>query len=222
MKFNLITVPVIEQVNSSNGRYYVTPEGRKLPSVTTVLGWEKNSALQEWRDRVGEQEADKISRKAATRGTLIHESIESYLKGLQPQFTWIQQKEKAMFMGVIPYLDNITEIIAMETRMWSDTLGVAGTVDLIAYHNNKLKIIDWKTSTRFKTADEISNYFMQAACYSVMLYERTGIATGDLEIVIINEEFSEPAVYSEKTKTWIKSFKELKSNYDKQVRPDLH
>ena len=66
----------LEQINEANARYYETPEGKRYPSVTSVVGIRSKSDILEWRKRVGEEEANRISRRAANRGTKIHSYCE--------------------------------------------------------------------------------------------------------------------------------------------------
>ena len=89
---NLIELPKLNRVESPSGRTYVTPEGNSYPSVTTVLGKTLDkSGLDAWRKRIGEEEADKQSKYAANRGTIVHDLCEDLilnravnLKGLMP------------------------------------------------------------------------------------------------------------------------------------------
>ena len=72
-------VPKLQQVNENGTRYYVTPEGNKYPSITTVLSAYNIGHIMEWRKRVGEEQANKISRQASGRGTRIHTLCEKYI-----------------------------------------------------------------------------------------------------------------------------------------------
>jgi len=210
-KFIPHDIPFIDQVNGPEGRRYQTPEGNLYPSVTTVLGSASNKYLEEWRLRVGEAEADKISAKACARGTKIHEACEWYLLGKSPMFSAYQQDSREMFLNMRPYLDRFTEIHALEKRMWSDQLRVAGTVDCIARIGNCIYVIDFKTSGRFKARADIDSYFIQAAVYAVMFYERTGIVISKTKILISTQD-NGVLEYDDEVKPWIPAFIELRKN----------
>jgi hypothetical protein len=204
-KFFDYNIPVIEQINSANGRRYSTPEGKFYPSVTSVLSVEENPHITAWRKRVGEAEADRISKQATTKGSKVHEACENYLQGKPTQWNLRESEAQDAFSVFIPVLDSVEEVHAMETRMWSDKLEVAGTVDLIARINGQLTILDWKTSSRYKRKDDIPDYFKQMASYSVMFYERTGIAVPNMVIQMTVPEVG-LLTFEEKVKDWVPEF----------------
>ena len=188
-KFIDNNIPLIQRIATPDGRRYQTPEGKLYPSVTGITGVlgeseGKPDYIAEWIDRVGKEVADKISNQAATRGTLIHESIEHYLQGQTPKFDMFQQIESAMFKQVLPILSDIDNIHCMETPLWSDKFQMAGTVDLIAEYKDELMVIDWKTASRYKTRDDIQDYFLQTAIYAYMFWERTGKSIKNSMIVM--------------------------------------
>ena len=138
--------PKLKRVTADNGsRVYETPSGKAYPSVTTVTGLLKKQAIMEWRKKVGEEEANKISSKAASRGTRIHSLCEQYLlnKEIVPNMFDVD-----MWQNMKPHLHNINNIYALEQPLYSDHLEVAGTVDFIAEYNGKMSVIDFKTSKR--------------------------------------------------------------------------
>jgi hypothetical protein len=215
-KFFNYDIPVIEQINSATGRRYSTPEGKMYPSVTSVLSAEENPHLKAWRARVGEKEADRISKQATTKGSKVHEACEDYLQGKTTEWGLRESEAKEAFSVFIPVLESIDEVHAIETRMWSDKLEVAGTVDLIARIDGELTVADWKTSSRYKRKEDIPDYFKQMASYSVMFYERTGIAIPNMIVLMTVPEIG-LLTFKEKVKDWVpefvkarKRFKELK------------
>jgi genome maintenance exonuclease 1 len=187
-KFFDYNIPTIEQINSANGRRYSTPEGKFYPSVTSVLSVEENPHITAWRKRVGEAEADRISKQATTKGSKVHEACENYLQGKPTQWNLRESEAQEAFSVFIPVLDSVEEVHAMETRMWSDKLEVAGTVDLIARINGEMYVVDYKTSSRYKRKEDISDYFIQCAFYSLMFWERTGILISKIKILIDTRE----------------------------------
>ena len=194
MKFDhspYIDLPRAKQINTPNGRRYQTPDGNVYPSITTLLGDqpEKKKSIAEWRARVGEEEANKISRQAASRGTDLHNLMEKYILGDEIDAKKIMPSTLARFRIVQKCIDkNLQLVYASETPMFSDILRIAGTADLICEWDGKVTVIDFKTSRKRKTADMITDYFMQATAYSIMFEEHTGIECHDFAILIVSDE----------------------------------
>jgi len=210
-KFVHYDIPSLIQINDPSGRFYETPEGVRYPSVTSVLGKLNQDYLVEWRAKVGEAVADEISRKAAARGTLIHSACEAYLKGEAFKFNMFQSTEQEMFQNMLPELDRFDEIHALETRLYSDRLKVAGTVDCIAQVEGELYIVDFKTSGRFKAREDIPSYFTQCAAYAVSFWERTGAMVGGLRVLITTQDDG-LLVYDEPVKKWVEQFVQLRNS----------
>jgi len=203
-------LPKLERDTKPDGtRVYKTPSGKSYPSVTTVTGLHSKAAIMAWRKKVGEEEANRISNRAATRGTRIHNLCESYLLGEHVEADIFDQ---TIFKSLIPYLDSINNIHALEDPLYSDHLEVAGTVDCIAEYNGKLAVIDFKTSARLKSRDDIHGYFMQTSAYAVAFEERTGIPVGKM-VVIMGVDDNDPLIFEEKRDDWIGEFKKLRQDY---------
>jgi len=185
-------LPKLKQLNEDGTRYYVTPEGNKYPSVTTVLSEYSRKAIMNWRARVGNEQANIISGKASSRGTKLHKSCENYLNN--EVLTFKTPFEQELFTKFKPTLHRINKIYAQELRMYSDHLRMAGTVDCIAEFDGKLSVIDFKTSSRLKDKDYIENYFMQCAAYAIMFEEQFGIPVNRTVVAIAVEE-EEPQVF---------------------------
>jgi hypothetical protein len=189
----------LEQITTESGRRYVTPDGNSYPSITTVLGSFNKKSLFEWRQRVGEEEANRVAAKASRRGTKVHTTIEKYLLNemTDMQLKMMMPDMKEMFGSIRKHLDdNVGTIYGIEQRLYSDLLRVSGTCDCIAEWDGTLSIIDWKTSRRLKEKEEIENYFMQATAYAVMFEERTGICIDNI-VVVIAVEGDDPQIFVE-------------------------
>jgi len=203
-------LPKLERDTAPDGtRVYKTPSGRAYPSVTTVTGLHSAKGIAEWRKRVGNEEANKISGRASARGTRIHSLCESYLRG-EPTNPDIFDTE--MFGSITDWLSEIDNIHALEDPLYSDYLEVAGTVDCIAEFQGKLSVIDFKTSSKPKDRDDIHNYFMQTAAYAVAFEERTGIPIGRL-VIIMAVDSDDPRLFIEKRDNWIGGFRKLRLDY---------
>jgi len=180
-------------------RYYRLPNDdvTKLVSITTVTGFQSRKSIAKWRRKVGDAEANKISSRAASRGTDMHTLVEHYLKN--EQLPEKQPLSEFMFKFAKPELNKLNRIHALERSLYSKQLGVAGTVDCIAEYNGELAIVDFKTSKEPKPREWIDSYFVQAAGYACMLYELTGIAVKKL-VIIMSCENGECEVYEEYNK----------------------
>ena len=132
-------------------RYYKVPtkeEVLRLVSITSVISHYKKDFFQKWRKRVGEEEADKITKRATSRGTDFHLLVEDHqynrnLSDVQPIF-------EILFKIAKPTLNRINNIRALEGSLYSEFLGIAGTVDCIAEFDGELAIVDFKTSAKPK------------------------------------------------------------------------
>ena len=190
-------------------RLYKTPSGKSYPSVTTVTGLHSAKGIMEWRKRVGEAEANRISGKASARGTRIHQYCEDYLRG---NIFEADMFDLEMFNSIKFLLDDIDNIHCLEDALYSDHLEVAGTVDCIAEFQGKLSVIDFKTASRPKDRDDIHNYFMQTAAYAVAFEERTGIPIGRL-VIIMAVDNDDPRWFIEKRDNWVGGFRKLRLDY---------
>tara|TARA_R100001509_G_C4839595_1_gene206128 strand:+ start:377 stop:1057 length:681 start_codon:yes stop_codon:yes gene_type:complete len=195
-------------------RYYVTPTGEKYPSVTTVTGLHSKKAIMDWRKRVGEEKANKISTQASARGTRVHNLCEKYLNNEMYYKQGCNVNDLGMFYKIKSILDNkITNIHALEVPLYSHHLRVAGRVDCIAEYDNKLSVIDFKTSTKEKKEHWIQNYFMQCSAYAVMYEEITKIPITELVIIIAVQE-GNAQVFTKKRDDYIKDFISYRKLFD--------
>jgi len=210
--FTHIDTPVAEAVRTvvDGVRYYKTPEGILYPSVTTVLGAGKENDLDEWKERVGEEQAIKIGRQAANRGTRIHKYCEDYLSNQSPTISNLL--DLSMFNTMKKYLDKIDNVRLLEGALYSDHLKMAGTVDCVGEYANKLSVIDYKTSAKEKIKEWITGYFLQTTIYAIMFEERTGIPITQLVIIIGNDQGS-TQVFIEHRNNWIKQVKDQRKLY---------
>jgi hypothetical protein len=205
---------------SRNGkRHYETPDGRTVPSVTTVLSATKDmTALNAWRKRVGEQEAQRIATESANIGTVMHRSLEKHVKGeaRKPGSNLIQQKAHTMANVIIDNgLRDITEVWGSEVSLHYPEL-YAGTTDLVAVYKGEPAICDFKQSRKLKKKEWIEDYFLQLVAYSEAhnkLYD-TNIKTGRVFICTQNNEFQTFEIdrYEHWTSEW---YKKLEQYYKK-------
>lgn len=183
-----ITLPELVDDTTDNGRFYTTPDGAIYPSITTVLGVNSKESIDRWKQKVGLEEAARISKKAADRGTRIHNMCEDYINGEYQNGKEIPNisNDRENFLKIKTLLDkNVGTVYALEVPLYSDTLELAGRTDLIADWDNLGRcIIDFKTATKPKQVNWITNYFQQGAGYCRMWEERVGTSIETVVIII--------------------------------------
>jgi len=189
-----IEVPRLSRKTIDGVRYYDTPSGKKLVSITSVISHYNREIFVKWRKRVGNEEANKVTKQSTSRGTDTHTLIEHYLKN--EDLPTVQPLSDMLFKIAKGDLKNIDNIHGLETPLYSEFLGIAGTVDCIAEYNNELAIIDFKTSKKPKKREWIEGYFVQCAAYACMLYELTGLTVKKF-VIIMTCENGECEVYEE-------------------------
>jgi len=205
----------LDAQSTSSGRVYSTPIGG-LPSVTTVLSILSEDHIRAWRARVGEEEANKVSHRASTRGTAVHSIIENYLDNKEDFAEGFMPNILDNFKPVQSILDEkIGKIYAQECPLYSNHLGLAGRVDCIAEWEGKLSIIDFKTSKKIKKHDWITNYFIQESAYAIMWEERTGIPITQL-VTLIAVDNEEPQVFIEHRDNWTDKLLETINEYKRR------
>jgi genome maintenance exonuclease 1 len=212
-KLNLIeTDTSIRSLEENNIRLYSTPGGI-FPSVTTVVGWDKRLFFESWRIK-NKQESERV----CTRGTNLHSLVENYIMGKEVNLNNLDYKTQDLFHLIKPKVDELDEIYALETPLWSTKLGLAGRVDCIGIYEGKIQVIDFKGSTRPKDIRDIQNYFLQATAYCLMWQERTGEKVKDFSIFLASEE-GIMQVFTEKTVNFVSDLKKAIDNF-KEVKND--
>jgi genome maintenance exonuclease 1 len=166
-----------------------------MVSITSITSNYKKEFFNKWRAKVGVEEADRITKKATSRGTDMHTLVEQYLKNLDCNSKVLPISEM-LFQIAVPALKRINNIHALEGSLYSEFLGIAGTVDCIAEFDGELAIIDFKSSKAPKPRDWIEGYFVQCCAYACMLYEMTGISVKKFVIIMACEN-GELEVYEE-------------------------
>ena len=180
-------------------RLYQLPNGNWVPSITSVTGFYNREVFVAWRKRVGIEEANRITKKATSRGTDFHEAAQAYLENKELDWDEFQPLTKFMFHHLKPELDKINNIHAIERTLYSEYLGLAGRVDCIAEYDGELAVIDFKTSTKIKPEKWVENYFVQEMFYASAYYELTGIPVKKLITLMVTPE-GEVKVFDKRNK----------------------
>jgi genome maintenance exonuclease 1 len=169
-------------------RLYKLPDGNWVPSITSVTGFYNREVFVKWRKRVGLEEANRITKKATSRGTDFHEAAQAYLENKELDWSDYKPLTKFMFHHLKPELDKINNIHAIERTLYSEFLGLAGRVDCIAEYDGELAVIDFKTSEKIKPDEWCQNYFVQEMFYASAYYELTGIPVKKLITLMVTPE----------------------------------
>ena len=184
-------------------RTYKTPEGASYPSITSVLSLQSKPAIDAWKKRVGKEEADRVSKFASNRGTKIHQLAEDYVNNKDIGFAQLVPTMKANFNPIKKVLDTrLGDVYGQEIALYSDHLGLAGRVDLVAFFDNKLSIIDYKTSGKPKRKEWCHSYFMQETFYAIAFEERTKKPITQLVTIIAVDGEDDAQIFIEDRDNW--------------------
>ena len=213
----LIEVPRLERFHVDGKRFYKkvdSDDAMNFISITTITSNYSKEKFKKWRLRVGEDEANRITKNATTRGTHMHTLVEHYLENKElPKSAPLP---KLLFDVAKPELNKINNILGVEIQLYSEYFAVAGTCDTIAEYDGILSIIDYKTSEKPKPREWIDGYFVQATAYALMLFELTGIKAKQLVIIMACEN-GEVEVYKE---TDLKKYIKLLRVYIEKFKKD--
>ena len=192
-----LSIEPLDRETIDGVRYYDVPDVEgftKLVSITSVTSWINREIFRAWRAKVGNEQADKVTKAATSRGTDMHTLTEHYLKN--EDLPMVKPLPEILFKQSKPQLNLIDNIHALEKSMYSLQLGIAGTVDCIAEYDGELAIIDFKSSKKPKPRKWIDHYFVQCAAYACMLFELKDIAVKKF-VIIMSCENGEVKVYEE-------------------------
>ena len=205
-------IPKIKQININGVRHYDTPDGT-LISITSLLKNFTPEGILEWRKAVGEDVANEVMRAAADRGSKVHKIIENCLSNKPENDLVGNYGELAarMFSQMVPALDKIDRIRALEKGLYSTRFGIAGRVDCIAEYDKELTVIDFKTSTR-KRDERNETHLVQASFYSLAWEDRTGEKVNQIAILTTTED-GELDVYRDDPSNHVDRLEEMIEEY---------
>jgi genome maintenance exonuclease 1 len=215
---NLYDVTELEYIDlrtvSENGqRFYCDDEGRKYPSVTTVVGLDSREHIKAWRKRVGEEEANKISTMASNRGTKFHSLVEDYLRKEKPLIEFDNILQEGMFKAIRPLLDEIVPL-SLEAPLYSDTLRMAGRVDCIGVFEDAMAIIDFKTASKYKEEKFARPWFLQMTAYAIMVEELTGVAIDEICAIVSIEGANAFQLFVDEPQNYVEELFNLRQRYE--------
>ena len=194
---NKIQVPKLKRTHVDGIRLYEeveTADKGYFTSITSITSHYSKDKFKKWRERVGDDEADRITKLATTRGTNTHTLIEHYLNN--EDIPRADHLPTFLFNNAKPELNKINNILGIEIGLFSKYLGIAGTADCIAEYDGNLSVIDFKTSAKPKPESWLEGYFVQTMFYGLALYELTGLKVKKL-VLIMTCENGDCVVYEE-------------------------
>ena len=217
--------PTLERVDLEIGRHYLDSTKKPVPSVTTVLSGTSKStdALIQWRNRVGNEEAERIIKQSTDIGTAVHEAIENYLNGAywnnfdETHDQQLAQKISTKFIN--DGLKGITEIWGLEVGLLLDNL-YAGTADCVGMYENIPTLIDFKTAKKIKKREWIEDYFLQGCAYANAHNVMFGTNIEQIVILMVdrNSDFQEfivrPTEFKFLTRKWKNRLIEFNKKYN--------
>jgi len=188
-KQDIIEFENFVSITTDTGRMYKTPKGMIYPSVTTALSMMSKQAIIEWRKRIGEEEANKITRQATRRGTNLHNLLEKYLMNDYNYGKGQMPSDLDLFYKIKTVLDkNVTLIRGQEFPLYSDVMKIAGRCDLLCDYDGELSVVDFKSAAKEKKEEYILNYYYQATAYCLMIKELKNIDVKQFYIIIASEQ----------------------------------
>lgn len=203
----------LERVEIDGKRFYVTPSGEKYPSVTSVLSTLSKKGIQEWRDRIGHDQAKKITAQAASRGTKLHKIMEDYVLNKSNYLANANPISKMLFRQLKPRVDaSITEVMGVELFLYSDVLKAAGSCDVFCKYDGYPCVADYKTSKSLKKEEWIKGYFLQSTAYAMMIEERYNLEVPYIAILIAVED-DQPQVFFKRKEEYVSEVMTIFKSY---------
>lgn len=186
--------------NVEGRRLYATPDGNRVPSVTTILDKTKSEesrlALANWRRAIGEKKAQEITTEAANRGTRMHKFLEDYVKGeiLKESVSnpYAQQSLTMAKIVIDKGFPKINEVWGSEVPLYYPGL-YAGTTDCVGVHDGDEAILDYKQTNKPKKIEHIDDYFVQLTAYALAhnAVHKTNIRKGVILMCSKDYEYQE-------------------------------
>ena len=218
LKTNLLELHELEDIEldtiSEDAKGYYTDSTKtiKYPSVTTLTGLHSRKHIKLWRERVGEEEANKITSQATKRGTIFHQNIEDYLRKEKDFIEFQNVIQEGMFKAVKPVLDEIIPI-SLEAPLFSNHLRMAGRVDCVGLFDNRLSIIDFKSSAKLKEDYMAKQWYIQMTAYAIMVEELTGKPIEDIIAIVGVEGMNTFQIFMSNPNDHVDDLMQLREQY---------
>ncbi len=206
----------LTRVNEGEVRYYQVDDIVLYPSITSVISFVNREKWADWRQKVGLEEANRITRAATSRGSDLHKVFEVYMENGDYKSLEAYKKPliQLMFSAAKRRLDErFNNVYQQETKMLSHKLCLAGTVDLICEVDGELAIVDFKTSKQEKPEEWLEDYFVQLSAYWAMFSERTGVVPKKLVVFLVAENGDVQIVERRNIMDYLKTLQDYASQF---------
>ena len=225
---NKFDYPKLQRVDTDIGRHYLDSNNNHVPSVTTVLSGTSQSkvGIDQWRQRVGDIEADRVIKQSTDIGTAVHESIEKYLNDEEWDFFGAdpdQMMAKNITCKFISDgLEGINEVWGLEVGLLLDGL-YAGTADCVGTYNGVESLIDFKTAKKIKRREWIEDYFLQGCAYANAHNVMFGTKIQQIVILMIDRDliFQEFIVKSSEFSHLTRKWKQRLIEFDRKFKEKI-
>jgi len=214
----------VKQINLEGKRLYEAPDGSKTPSVTTILSKTKDMThLNEWKKRVGEENAQRITTEAAGVGTAMHNNLERFLTGMErmPGKNMVHVQANKMADEIIKNaLCDVNEVWGIEQALYFPGL-YSGTTDLVGVYKGKAAIMDFKQTNKPKKKEWVEDYYMQLVAYALAHNEvyGTDITEGHVFMCSRNCEYQQfdltPSEFNHWSNEWLNRVELYYAKYHK-------
>ena len=178
----------------------------KYPGVTRVLSsTQDETGLLEWRRRVGEQEAERITKESQAIGTSLDILVQKHFT--EDNFKQENYKSETgydLYRQLKRPLAKV-EPLALQMKVWSDRLRVMGYLDILGYYDGVLSVMDVKNTRATKKKEYVEDYFLQTAIYSLCLYDLLGIEVKQIVLLIADRSNTVPQIFIERTKNHVRT-----------------
>ena len=212
-----VTTEIIKKVHAfmESGR----APAAKYASVSKIIaGTSDQSGLLLWRKRVGEAEADRISKESAALGTSLHTILENHFSDGFSEEAWESEIGFYLYKRLIEKL-KLLDPIALELKVWSDLLRVNGRLDCLGFYDGVLSIVDFKNSLKPKEDQYLEGYYIQATLYAMMLYDLLGIEVKQIVLLVALRNSPTPQVFVRRTNQYARLAYARVAMYYKQLIP---
>ena len=214
----------LKRVENEAGRFYIDSKGKEVPSVTNVLSSTSDqSGIDEWKQRVGLEEAERILQESTSIGSIVHNALENYLQNKKWEIlddgSYVSKTSILILDSFIKnHISDINEVWGLEAGLILDGL-YAGTADCIGIFNGQESLIDFKTAKKIKPKEWIEDYFLQCSAYANAHNVMYGTNINQIVILMVdrNQEFKKFIARDREFDHYTKKWKQRLINFHRNT-----
>lgn len=194
----------------------------RYPGVTTVMKYgEDMTHLEQWKSRVGHEEANRITFESTSIGNSLDSIVMASFRYDFDEDSYVDTPGYQMYMQLKPTLSNVVSA-GTQIRLWSDKLKMKGFSDIIGWYDGVLSVMDVKNTKKTKLKQYLGGYFRQCTSYSMMLYDMTGLEAKQIVILMADRSSTVPQIFVERTKNYASDVVSRSRNYHLSILPEEH